>query len=63
MHINLTHVEAAVAHLVTEGQEVVVVSSHHPLSRHKAIAAALWKARRTRSEQALETGDGRCEPR
>ncbi|KAI8469957.1 MAG: hypothetical protein J3K34DRAFT_521754 [Monoraphidium minutum] len=59
MHINLTHVEGAVGRLLDETQEAVVVSAHHPLSRHKAIAAALWKARVTVTEQALEQGDGK----
>jgi hypothetical protein len=61
MHINLTQVESSVARLIDESQEAVVVSAHHPLSRHKAIAAALWKARRTRTEQAVEQGDGKSE--
>jgi hypothetical protein len=59
MHINLTHIEAAVARLIDQQQEAVVVSAHHPLSRHKAIAAALWKARRLRAEPALEHEAGK----
>lgn len=59
MHINLTHVEQSVARLIDPQQEAVVVSAHHPLSRHKGIAAALWKARRTRSEPALEHAEGK----
>ena len=60
MHINLTHVEQAVARLIDEQQEAVVVSAHHPLSRHKGIAAALWKARKLKAEQVLEhkAGEG-----
>ncbi|KIZ06288.1 hypothetical protein MNEG_1669 [Monoraphidium neglectum] len=60
MHINLTHIEAAVARLIDQQQEAVVVSAHHPLSRHKAIAAALWKARRLRAEPALEHEAGKA---
>jgi len=54
MHINLTHVEKSVARLIDEEQSAVVVSAHHPLSRHKQLAAALWKARRSKSEQVLD---------
>lgn len=64
MHVNLTHVEQAVARLIDQQQEAVVVSAHHPLSRHKGVAAALWKARKQKAEQALETkvgeGEGTC---
>ena len=59
MHINLTHVEQSVARMIDQQQEAVVVSAHHPLSRHKGIAAALWKSRRTRSEQALDHAEGK----
>jgi hypothetical protein len=104
MHINLTHVERSLGHLIEEDQvrggggltrhnaaeprlqggaplvrrgrpplsrqrrprgsnhslppppqNAIVVSAHHPLSRHKGLAAALWKARRARAEQALMT--------
>jgi len=53
--MNLTHVEKALGSLVDEQQEAIVVSAHHPLSRHKQLMAALWKARRSRSEQAMVT--------
>jgi hypothetical protein len=59
MHINLTHVEHAVGRLVDEEQNAVVVSSFHPLSKHKGLAAALWKARRSKSEQALDQRGGK----
>ena len=54
MGVNLTAVERAVARLLDPRQEAVVVSAHHPLSRHKQLLAALWKARRTRSEPVLD---------
>lgn len=61
MHINLTTVEQSVARLIDEQQEAVVVSAHHPLSQHKQLLAALWKARRSKSEQALDQASkGEC---
>ncbi len=53
MHMNLTHVEKALGSIMDEQQEVVVVSAVHPLSRHTQLMAALWKARRSKSDQAL----------
>jgi hypothetical protein len=60
MQLNLTQVERALAALLPEGHAAIVVSAHHPLSRHKALAAALWRARVTKSERALmqRAGDG-----
>lgn len=57
--INLTRVEASLASIIDEGQEAVVVSAQQPLSRHKAVAAALWKARRSRTE-AADGGMSEC---
>lgn len=58
MGINLTTVERGVGRLIDAGQEAVVVSAQHPLSRHRGVAAALFKARRTRVEPAAVSAAG-----
>ena len=60
MHINLTLVEQSMARLVDEQQDVVVISAQHPLADHKALLAALWKARRTKTEPAATQGARPC---
>lgn len=55
--VNVTHVEAALGHLLGEGQEAVVITTHHELHAHKALASALHKATRTHSEAVLDLPD------
>eukprot|EP00878_Enallax_costatus_P009803 GHUV01010236.1.p1 GENE.GHUV01010236.1~~GHUV01010236.1.p1 ORF type:complete len:735 (+),score=167.23 GHUV01010236.1:318-2522(+) len=57
--INVTHVEAALAHLLAEGQEAIVITAHHELHKHKQLAAALHKATRSHSEAVVDIPDGK----
>ncbi|KAF8055392.1 hypothetical protein HT031_006759 [Scenedesmus sp. PABB004] len=57
--INVTHVEAALAHLLGEGQEAVVITSQHELHAHKQLAAALHKATRSHSEAVVDVPGSR----
>lgn len=57
--INVTHIENALAHLLGEGQEAVVITSHHELHAHKQLAAALYKATRTHSDAVVDIDEGR----
>lgn len=57
--INVTHVEAALAHLLSEGQEGVVITTFHELHKHKQLAAALHKATRSHSESVVDVAAAR----
>jgi hypothetical protein len=57
--INVTHVEAALAHLLSEGQEGVVITTWHELHKHKQLAAALHKATRSHSESVVDVPTAR----
>lgn len=57
--INVTHVEAALAHLLAEGQEAIVITAHHELHKHKQLAAALHKATRSHSEAVVDIPEGK----
>lgn len=57
--INITHVEAALAHLLAEGQEGVVITTWHELHKHKQLAAALHKATRSHSEAVVDIPSAR----
>eukprot|EP00879_Flechtneria_rotunda_P030256 GHRR01032864.1.p1 GENE.GHRR01032864.1~~GHRR01032864.1.p1 ORF type:complete len:252 (+),score=57.93 GHRR01032864.1:312-1067(+) len=56
--INVTQIEAALAHLLGEGQEAVVITTQHELHRHKQLAAALHKATRCRCEAVVDVPQG-----
>ncbi len=53
--VNVSRVESALAHLLSEGQEGVVITAHHELHAHKSLAAALHKATRSHSEAVIES--------
>jgi hypothetical protein len=57
--INVTHVEAALGHLLSEGQEGVVITTWHELHKHKQLAAALHKATRSHSESVVDVPSAR----
>ncbi|GBF94529.1 hypothetical protein Rsub_07063 [Raphidocelis subcapitata] len=60
--LNLTHVERSLNSILDSRQDGLVVSAHQPLSRHKLMAAAVWKARRQRAERALTRQMGHSRP-
>jgi hypothetical protein len=57
--INATLIETALAHLIGEGQEAVVMTTHYELHAHKQLAAALYKATRTHSDAVVDMDEGK----